>query len=185
VVKAGNGLENKTDEPVTYDYRQFLWFKLEQSYNIYEAREDNPQKWENQIDRRPFSPLKGELDFFPAKYLSFEGDAQWCFYDDEFSSYNGKMSLSDNRNDTLSVEYRYTKGLIKSVTADLSLKITDSLTAFGGYEHNILDDRRIRKSVGFKYEAQCWSVGIGRTDELDDRKYEFSISLYGLGGTGS
>ena len=185
VIKAGNGLKNETNEPVIYDYRQFLWFKLEQSYNIYEAREDNPQKWENQTDRRPFSPLKGELDFFPAKYLSFEGDAQWCFYDDEFSSYNAKMSLSDNRNDTLSVEYRYTRDSIKSITADLSLKIMDSLMAFGGYERNILDDKRIRTSVGFKYQAQCWSIGIGCTDEPDDRKYEFSINLFGLGEAGN
>lgn len=95
------------------------------------------------------------------------------------------MSLWDNRDDRLSVEYRYTQEAIKSVTADLTLKITDSLTTYGGYERNILDDRRIKTSVGIKYQAQCWSVGIGYTDEPDDRKYEFSINLYGLGEVGN
>jgi hypothetical protein len=120
----------------------------------------NPQKWENQTDQRPFSPVKGELEFYPAKYLSFKGDAQWCFYDDEFPSYNSKMSLSDNRGDRLFVEYRYTRDFIKSITTDLSLKITDYLTAYGGYERNIIDDKRIKTSVGIKYQAQCWSVGL-------------------------
>jgi len=185
VIKAGNGLKNKYNEPTIYDYRQFLWFKLEQSYDLYEAGEDNPQKWENQTDQRPFSPVKGELEFYPVKYLSFKGDAQWCSYDDEFLSYNSKMSLSDNRDDRLSVEYRYTKDSIKSITADLSLRIAESLTASGGYERNILDDKRIKTSVGLKYQAQCWSVEIGCTDEPDDRKYEFSINLYGLGEVGN
>jgi len=185
VLKTDESPRTEHDEPAFYNYRQFLWFKLEQSYDIYEAREDNPQKWENQTDQRPFSPVKGELDFYPVKYLWFEGDAEWCSYDDEFTSYNAKMSLSDNRNDRLSVEYRYTQDSIKSIIADLSLKITDSLTASGGYERNILDDKRIQTRVGLKYQAQCWSVGIGYTDEPDDRKYEFSINLYGLGEVGN
>lgn len=185
LLKTDESPKTEHDEPAAYNYRQFLWFKLEQSYDFYEAGEDDPQKWANQTDRRPFSPVKGELDFYPAKYLSFEGDAQWCSYDDEFSSYNAKMSLSDNRDDGLSVEYRYTKDSIKSITADISLKITDSLSAYGGYERNILDDKRIKTSAGIKYQAQCWSLGIGCTDEPDDRKYEFSINLYGLGEVGN
>jgi len=185
VLKAYDRPKTEHDEPEAYNYKQFLWFKLEQSYDIYEAGEDNPQEWRNQTDQRPFSPVKGELDFYPAKYLSFEGDAQWCSYDDEFSSYNARVSLSDNRDDKLYVEYRYTRESIKSITADLSLKITDYLTASGGYERNILDDKRIETSVGFQYKAQCWSVGIGCTDEPDDRKYEFTINLYGLGEVGN
>jgi len=185
VLKLDESPKTEHDEPAAYNYRQFLWFKLEQSYDIYEAREDDPQKWENQTDQRPFSPVKGELEFYPAKYLSFKGDAQWCSYDDEFPSYNAKMSLSDNRGDRLFVEYRYTRDFIKSITTDLSLKITDYLTAYGGYERNILDDKRIKTSVGIKYQAQCWSVGISCTDEPDDRKYEFSINLYGLGEVGN
>jgi len=180
-----NNTIKSDNEPIMYDYRQFFWLRLEQSYNIYEDREDNPQKWENQTDRRPFSPLKAELEFFPVKYLSFEGDVQWCSYDDEFVSYNAKMNLSDNRDDTLSVEYRYTQDSIKSITSDLSLKITDFLTAYGGYERNILNDKRIKTSAGLKYQAQCWSLRIGCTDEPDDRKYEFSINLYGLGEVGN
>lgn len=185
VLKTDKNHKTEHDEPIAYNYRQSLWFKLEQSYDIYEAGEDDPQNWGNQTDQRPFSPVKGELEFCPVKYLSFEGDAQWCTYDDEFSSYNAKMGLSDNREDRLSVEYRYTKDSIKSIVADFSLKITDSLTASGGYERNILDDKRIKTSVGLKYQAQCWSVGIRCRDEPDDRKYEFSISLYGLGGIGN
>ena len=115
----------------------------------------------------------------------FEGDAEWCHYDDKFISYNAKVNLSDNRNDRLSVEYRYTQDSIKSIITDISLKITDSLTAFGGYERNIFDDKRILTRVGLKYQAQCWSVEIGCTDEPDDRKYEFSINLYGLGEVGN
>jgi len=185
VLKTYEGPKTEHDEPIAYNYRQFIWFKLEQSYDIYEAGEDNPQKWENQTDQRPFSPLKGELDFYPAKYLLFEGDAQWCFYDDEFSSYNARVSLWDNRDDKLTVEYRYTKDSIKSIITDLYLKITDYLMASGGYERNILDDKRIETSVGLIYQAQCWSVEIGCTDEPDDRKYEFKINLYGLGEVGN
>ncbi len=95
------------------------------------------------------------------------------------------MSLSDNRDDKLSVEYRYTKDSIKSINTNLYLKITDYLMASGGYERNILDDKRIETSVGLKYQAQCWSVEVGCTDEPDNRKYEFKINLYGLGEVGN
>ncbi len=185
VIKTDGSLISEDNEPATYDYREFLWFKLEQSYDIYEAREDDPEKWENQTNQRPFLPLKGELEFNPGKYLSIRGDAEWCTYDDKLLSRNIEAIISDNRGDRLSVEYRNTPGSIESISADLSFKISDRLIASAEYEYNILQNERIIIGAGLVYKAQCWSITLGCTDEPDDRKYEFSINLYGLGELGN
>lgn len=185
VIKTDGSLNSEDNEPATYDYREFLWFKLEQSYDIYEAREDDPEKWKNQTNQRPFLPLKGELEFNPGKYLSIRGDAEWCTYDDELLSRNVEAIISDNRGDRLSVDYRNTPDSIESVSADLSFKISDRLSVSAEYEYNILQDERILIGAGLIYKAQCWSIKLGCTDEPDDRKYEFSINLYGLGELGN
>jgi len=185
VIKTDGSLNSEGNEPANYDYREFLWFKLEQSYDIYEAREDDPEKWENQTNQRPFLPLKGELEFNPGKYLSIQGDAEWCTYDDKLLSRNVEAIISDNRGDRLSVEYSNTPDSIESIFADLSFKISARLSVSAEYEYNLLQDERIKIGAGLVYTAQCWSIKLGCTDEPNNRKYEFSINLYGLGEVGN
>ncbi|MBT8373133.1 MAG: LPS-assembly protein LptD, partial [Deltaproteobacteria bacterium] len=174
--------------PADYTYNDFLRFNLVQSYDIEEAREDDPE--------RPFSPITAELDIFPGKYIALDTDAQWSVYSGRFLSHNIKANLWDQRGDTLSVEYRYTgnsKELdlnpSESISANLGVKVTDRLGISANYEYNFLDNTRVSTGYGIKYTAQCWSFEGRFIDAIgvDNRRrvnYEIIINLFGLGEFG-
>ncbi|MBW2002299.1 MAG: LPS assembly protein LptD [Deltaproteobacteria bacterium] len=173
------------DKP-SYIYREFCRFKLEQSYDINEAKEDNPENWANKEEKRPFSSIYGELELVPGNYFSMQADAQWCQYESDFLSHNVAINISDKRGDNLFVEYRYTEeDSIKSLYTDFLVKISERLSAYSSYERNIYDSKTIKSSFGFLYNAQCWSMELGYTHEENDRSYTFMINLHGLGGFGS
>jgi len=181
------GKSQKTEYNELSDiYREFCRFKLEQNYNINEAKEDNPANWANKIDKRPFSPIYGELELVLNNYFSMQADAEWSQYESDFLSHNFAINISDKRGDNLFVEYRYTEEeSIKSLYTDFSVKISDRLSAYSSYERNIYDKKTLKSSLGFLYNAQCWSIELGYTHEENDRRYTFMINLYGLGGFGS
>ncbi|MBT8369421.1 MAG: LPS assembly protein LptD [Deltaproteobacteria bacterium] len=174
--------------PADYTYNDFLRFNLVQSYDIEEAREDDPE--------RPFSPITAELDIFPGKYIALDTDAQWSVYSGRFLAHNVKANLWDQRGDTLSVEYRYTgnskeldQNPSESISANLGVKVTDRLGISANYEYNFLDNTRVSTGYGITYTAQCWSFEGRFTDAIgvDNRRrvnYEIIINLFGLGEFG-
>jgi LPS-assembly protein len=156
-------------------YNQFLRFKLQQSFDINKEKENDPE---------PFSPISGEVDITPVRYFLIDADAQWSHYDRRFRSHNVAATLWDNRGDRLFVEHRYTINSTESIYTELLLKITDRLSALTEYERDIRDEKDIKFGLGFLYESQCWSLNLRYIDEEDDRRYEFMIDLYGIGGFG-
>jgi LPS-assembly protein len=177
--------KSEYNEP-SYIYREFCRFKFEQSYDINEAKEGNPENWANKEEKRPFSPIYGELELAPGNYFSMQADAKWCQYESDFLSHNVAINISDKRGDNLFVEYRYTEeDSIKSLYTDFLVKISDRLSAYSSYERNIYDRKTMKSSFGFLYNAQCWSIKLGYTHEENDHRYTFMINLHGLGGFGS
>ncbi|MBU2521251.1 MAG: LPS assembly protein LptD [Proteobacteria bacterium] len=176
-------VDEENDEPASYIYNEFCRFKIEQSYDIGEARDDNEAMDDNS---EPFSPIYAELEFLPAKYLSLRADAEWCQYENSLISHNVGVALSDDRGDRLFVEHRYAFDSSESIYYNINLKVLDSLEVFGEYERNMYDGRDIRSVIGFLYESQCWSIRCFYEDEKEsDRSYGFIVSLHGLGEIGT
>ena len=174
-VEQGRRQEDEYAVP-SYTYNDFLRFKLEQSYDINKANENDPE---------PFSPVYGELQLVPGRYISLQADAKWSQYENHIISHNVKASISDKRGDKLSVEHRYTRDSIESIYTDFLLRISGRLSTYTDYEYNILEEERIKFGLGFLYEAQCWSIELSYTDEENDRRYALMVNLYGLGGSGT
>jgi LPS-assembly protein len=168
---------DENNEPTSYSYNRFCRFKLEQSYDIDIGKDKDP-------DTEPFSPIYGELELVPKRYLSMQADAEWSQYESRFLSHNVATSIKDTRGDKLSVEYRYERDLNESIHTDIILKISDKLSVFADYERNILDDKDIRSGMGFLYETQCWSFDFHYIKEEYERRYEFMINLFGIGEFG-
>lgn len=176
------------DSPADYAYNDFLRFKLEQTYDINESKENNPEK--------PFSPIYAELDLFPGKYFALDTDALWSVYDFKFLSHNVAANFWDHRGDNLKVEYRYTTvsdeiafNEVNTLNSALTVKATDRLTLRGNYQYNFVDNVPVEAGLGFVYTAKCWSFdGIvrQRTGVDNSKKYDFNItiSLFGLGEFG-
>lgn len=156
----------------TYDYQEFFRFKLDQSYDFNRLMEDEP---------RPFSNLNWRIDLVPSRYLRFETTGQFDPYETDFIQHNMSVALSDVRGDRLFIERRFTRDSSDSIYLDGSVKITDRISTYGFFEQNILDDIRIQSGIGARYLSQCWSFDVWYVDDGTDRRYEFAISLHGLG----
>jgi len=150
---------------------------IAQNFNVNEERE-------HKKDKKPFSPLYGELKLTPVKYLSFSTDATWSTYDSQILTRNASGTLSDYRGDSLSAEYRFQRDSTESLLSTINIKIFDNLLLRAYHEINLHDNERIKTDVGFLYTAQCWSVDFRYTDEVDDEKFSFMINFTGLGGFG-
>ncbi|MBL0699955.1 MAG: LPS assembly protein LptD, partial [Desulfosarcina sp.] len=178
-------INNKEDSaPPEYTYSEFCRFKLQQSFDIDEEREDNPDRWDNGKTKRPFSPIFAELDFYPNKYLSIHNDSEWSPYEGAFESFNFRTRLSDNRGDAIFCEYRYTKDFTESLYTNFYLNLSDSFSVYLENEENLRDKDNIKTGVGFMYVSQCWAVHFGFTSDDGDLEYALMFDLYGLGGIG-
>jgi len=164
-----------------YFYRQIGRLKFEQSYDINEANEDNPALRTNPAQKEPFSPLYVELNFTPLEYLSMRGDLTRSFYRSYFNSHNIAVNLKDLRGDKLGFEHRYTHNSSETFYADLQVKITDRLLAYGDYEKNLFDGNEIRTGLGLFYNKGCWSVNANWSKQEDDHQISFMVRLFGLG----
>lgn len=157
-------------------YNQFLWFKIEQSYDFI---------LENEPGEKPFYPLYAELNITPVNLLSLHAETEWDHDSGNFTTFNTYCKIRDNRNDHLMIEYRYTRDNSQSIYIDVNSAITDTISIFGNYERNIEDAEDIEKRLGCQYSAQCWSCDLFYEDDDDDQKIGFMISLKGLAEIGS
>ncbi len=164
----------------THSYHQLAYLKLEQTYDRIEGYADK-------VDSRPFSNLTAEFQFNPSSYLSFRSDAQWAPHEKRISTHNERMTISDKRGDSLSFEHRYTRLESESLYALLRIKLTDRLSAGFEYELDMLNDQVFRSNLSLSYRKQCWSLAVRYIDEPlnNERRYEFMISLHGIGGFGT
>ena len=158
-------------------YREFLRFKLLQSYDIDEA--DAP------VESRPFSPISAELEFNPSAFIDLKADADWSTYDTAFVGHNLSGSLQNRRGDRLFVEYRYTRDVNESVLVDALVKITDAVSITGEFEENLRDDQNLKTGVGLLFTSQCWSLDVKYLEEGDDQSISFMVRLLGLGAVGT
>jgi LPS-assembly protein len=171
-------------EETTGSYLQFCRFKLEQSYDFYEADENNPAKWADGKHQRPFSPIFGEIDFAFNRHFRLHTDAEWSSYSGDFVSHTSKLRLADNRGDQWSIGHLYRESVSESFYTDLNVHLLYGFSCSLNYERNLREDRSVRTRMGLVYEAGCWEIDFFFTDEPNDQKFEIFLNLYGLGQVG-
>lgn len=176
--------KNKSGKPYIHRYREFCRFKLEQSYDINEAGEDNPANRANKSKKEPFSPIYGKFEFMPNSYLSIDGDVERSLYRSFYDSHNISVTIRDKRNDSLFIEHRYTHNLNESIYTNLELTVSDRISIYTDYERNKLDGKNIRTGIGFLYKTQCWAAKFSYINEENNKEFAFMINLYGIGGFG-
>ena len=188
-----NGDDGKSDGQPRY--RDFLRVKLEQRYNIREARGSE------RVDparKRPFSPIRGELEYFPTRYLKLRADAEFDVYDSRLVSRNLSATLDSPRGDELYLRYRYDKGLyrfyrkdaatsekrVESLYGRIRLKLPYRFTVHASNEYDFVSNTRIETTLGLLYAAQCWSLDVQYSDADNDQAISFMFNFYGLGPIG-
>lgn len=181
----GKNTQQDDDYPASgYHYQQFCRFKLEQSYDINEAKETDSNQWKTPGQKQPFSPLYGELEIF-SSWGSIQLDALWNLYSGDVESRNIAVGIHDQRGDSIYTEYRYSKDTSESIVLNTKIVLTDRVAVYADYERNLYDNTHIRSGTGLTYTRQCWSVDLRYGKEDDDFSFSFLINLNGLGGIGT
>jgi len=133
---------------------------------------------------RPFRPIDLEVDINPHKTLAFMTRAAYDVNTTAWAQINQDIALRDDRGDSLSLVYRYTKNSIESVGVTGRARVTGALDVFAGFRRDEFSNANLEKTVGVEYRRQCWSVQVSYSDLVDDRQFIVLFSLSGLGRVG-
>lgn len=173
-----NSVDGSTEsgQAFAHNYQEFLRLKIEQSYDIYKARDNHPE---------PFSEISAELEISPKSHISLTQDIMWSSYENELTGNNIGIKLWDSREDHIFIEHRFKKDISESLLVNLTLRLTSQFTIRGDYERNLYDNEDIKSGIGATYKAQCWSLDLDYSVDKEEKRYSFMIHLTGLGGVGN
>ncbi|MBN2178479.1 MAG: LPS-assembly protein LptD [Deltaproteobacteria bacterium] len=163
-------------------YRELFRLKLGQDFNISEARRDIEKPGDR---RRPFGDITIEMDLNPFRFLALDSDAVIDVNAGEWKELNGRLDISDERGDSLTSEYRYTKDDVEELNLSARAKVAETLDLLYGLRRNELYEKDLETKFGIDYHRQCWGIELSYRDSDDDRSVMAIFSLYGLGRAGS
>ncbi|MGB4548372.1 MAG: LPS assembly protein LptD, partial [Syntrophales bacterium] len=130
-------------------------------------------------------PLNAEIDFYPHRYVSYNSTLSFDFNSGDLTTMNHTLGLSDNRGDSVSVQYSYTKDIIDNINLMLKAKVTKSLELKYVLRENLRQDTTLESTYGISYNRQCWGVEVTYSDLANDRTFMVFVNLLGLGRVGS
>jgi LPS-assembly protein len=189
--------------PGEYDYRDFLRFKIGQSYDFSRSVYNQPAD-----DVHPLSPLTAKLTLAPAELIRLDSEAHYNFHEGRFDLFNTGVTLAARRDDRLTLQYRYnadtlnnvmdeyeTGGYVKPdetteekkvrmLMAKFKVGLTEQLALLGSYEYDFVTDRADAYSLGFIYESQCWTLETIFSLDEEDIGIGLRIRLHGIGEFG-
>lgn len=183
-----------SDDKGNVSYREVFRLKLSQTYNIttptiYVTPPTLlvPTTTPNLLPAdptKPFRPVELEIDINPLKYLSFMTRTAYDVNTTSWAQINQDIALSDNRGDSLSFVYRYTKNSVESVGVFARARVTNSFDLFAGFRGDEFNNSTLERTIGFEYRRQCWGVEMSYSDLVDDRTFKVLFSLTGFGRVG-
>jgi len=163
-----------------YSYLEFLRLKLFQAYDFNEAKKGMEN---TTAERRPFSDLGIELDVRPHRHFSFSARSVYSYYDG-WKVTNYDLTVSDWRNDVLTIGYRYTRDSVEEINVNLKAVINKNLSGTLITRRDRLNSRTIENTAGLVYSQQCWAVGFDLSQTISDTRFVLKLSLVGLGRWG-
>lgn len=195
-------------EPL-FNYREFAWMEISQSYRVEPSEQDDSLKLESEdylssswlkseyalrSERsfkagKSFSDISSEIEISPAPFVSLNNDLKWSPYDNRFTSHDSGITIRDTRGDALETWYRYEEAdsdsESESLFAGLNTKLTDSINLFISCEHDLIDKKNIESHTGFYLNRPCWSMRVAYSETQDDQALSFIVNLHGLGEFGN
>jgi LPS-assembly protein len=182
-------LEGKTS------YQEFLRFKLYQVYDfrgdVYNVTTPAALTTPTTVNTAPvgqgnyLGPLNAELDFYPYRYVTYKSTVAFDFNSGDLRTMNHELGLTDDRGDSASIQYSYTKDIVNNINLLLRAKVTKSVELKYLLRENLLQDNTLESSYGISYNRQCWGVEFAYSDLVNDRTFMVFINLLGLGRVGS
>ncbi|MCF8054751.1 MAG: LPS assembly protein LptD, partial [Deltaproteobacteria bacterium] len=180
-------IARETDANDKPHYRQFLYAKISQTFNVTEAQRDY-----GAAPQRPLGNLSLLMDFTPHRYFSFSLRDIFSTNEGIFLTENYEMRISDYRGDSAHVSYRYDwVGNIRELYYGVDFALNPSAKLSFNHRRDLLNNRDVGTGYSLAYKKDCWDflVNYSKTTSLDayGREYDdwsikFLLNLRGLGG---
>lgn len=176
-------LTGKFTDGGNYNYRDYIYMDLSQTYNLNEAT----RKLTSSLDkRRPFSDVTGEIRLMPLSWTLMTAKGKYDAYESWLNEYDASLGLWDKRGDRLDVSYRFNRLplLTEYLDASLRFKLIQSidLTYRNRYSYN--DKMTIEAAYGLEYKHQCWGAEITYTERLEEKIVMLTVNMLGIGRVG-
>ncbi|MBM4331326.1 MAG: LPS-assembly protein LptD [Deltaproteobacteria bacterium] len=168
-------------------YHEFAYFKLSQSYDLFEA---NRRVSPGSEPSRPFSVIRGELRVHTLKYLKAEKVTTYDPNQNRFLTFYTSAELTDLRGDRLNLEYTWANGTQDQINASLKVKIMPALDGSYGIRYSRLDSQTLESLYGLHYRHQCWSVEMSYSERPSiagqpaEKKAMVMLTLMGVTSVG-
>jgi LPS-assembly protein len=162
-------------------YRQWMRFKVEQAYDIDEARREVNAGAESE----PFLPLSASLTLTPHREIDLRGSARWDHYESDIvsASLSGRMAVgrSGGRKDTFEFDYTYQDDRQRSLNLYMDVNLVHGFSVGGSLQRDLEVSQNISTSGWVDYRRQCWGVRVGAEREDEDTRFMLVFNLLGLG----
>ena len=134
----------------------------------------------------PFKDVRADLILQPTPHLHFRGDAAWNVNGLGLREINTDVGANYGRW-TATVGTRFNEIItLSAVAAEVTAKITDNLDGRASTYWDVHRARAVETRVGLDMRFQCWAVTLEFIQrEKHDSEVRFSVSLLGIGQTGS
>ncbi len=170
--------------------RELVLFTVSKEYDIEEERREGISGQ----PRRPFLPLKFDMEFKPTPKLRLDWEMRYDVYEGKVAGNNMDSWLTLSDYISLGAGWRYTNGELN----DFEDQPDDINTLYGGAwfylskkitlgfsgNYNVEYNQWVEQRYSLRYNSQCWGVGLSFVDRFDKDEFTFNISLSGLSSAG-
>ena len=169
------------NSPDRFDYHEWLKFQIGQAYSFIDVADgvrflEDDQHASNFYTRLETRSRAGGF------YMKLEN--RFDPYENANELMTALFSTSNQRGDSLSLEYRYERDLTELCTGVARLPLASWFDIYGSIRYSIADSHIWETIYGFNYHPQCWSLDFSVDEERDpyDLSFRLMLSLNGLGG---
>lgn len=159
------------------DYREFLYLRLAQEFDIEESQRVLSPLSEN----RPFSDLRAELILRPTQWSYIDIDSRYDISGpNNFLTFHLDTGLKSQRGNAISLRYNYTLDAQEYFAAKLDLSLLKPLYLSYENRYSLEGGVELENILNLEYRAQCWSVYLTYRNRPNDQEVTVNFALAGL-----
>ncbi|HEY6009506.1 MAG TPA: LPS assembly protein LptD, partial [Geobacteraceae bacterium] len=168
-------------DDATPEYRDLLFLRLSQGYQLAGSRRDLLTL----VDAgRPWTDLRLEGRFTPAKRLSLTSDSRFNPYDARFSTASVAVDVSDDAGNMLGAGYHFIRGSLDYLEGRVGLTLVKPFVFQYTGRYAVDTGAFLENYFSLEYKRQCWSVTFSYRDRTDNREFFVNFNLMGIGSLG-
>jgi LPS-assembly protein len=163
------------------NYRDILYFKLSQGYQVSGTRRDLLTLVD---DLNRFTDIRLEARYALAKRLTVNVDTRYNPYINRISTASTRLDLDDGKGDLVGLGYQFERGTVQYLEGKLALTLVKPFTFKYTGRYSLDRHDFLESDYSLEYKKQCWSVVFAYQDRLANKQFMISFTLAGIGSVG-